>query len=305
MAEAATTPGGKRHLESWSSFELFYKCARRYWYEKVLKLPVPTGPDLITGSAYHAVLEAIGRCEVTRTGYMPGELAWQVLTRENPKGRSEQDQKSFKDQLVAVNVVWQDFLDELVENIARVQPMWDQARLFPLEISGQPMIERKFFDDVGGLTGVIDIVSKNTPLADAEGVVREWIPDQPCVLDFKTLSSQRRRTARDTEKSGQLALYCLQTGVRTAGFLEIPRNLDRPINVRTNTFSDDELRWWKEWFDDGVRALTTMRRIDDINLFPRCSRSNGLCSPRFCPFWDKCYPGAPAPAEEKEVDSPQ
>lgn len=260
---------------------------------------------LFVGQAYHAVLEKIARLTLAGQGYETHVLPAMLLFDE-PWRSGFAKYGLDRDQIV----------EEIGDNVERLVAMniWHPDRLFPLVQYDTPMIERKWYDDALGFQGVIDLVSANTPITSEQGAITGWKKGEPCVLDWKSLTSERRRTDRDCRLSGQLALYAIVSKIPNVGFIEVPRNLEREINFRVMEFPEHELKFWRVWFDNMRQHLLGLRKIADAvpdpammeaamkDFFPMCPRSNGLCQQRFCPAWDKCYPmetnGAPGTSAE-------
>jgi hypothetical protein len=251
---------------SHTAIDLFHQCARRYYWERVLKIREPDTEPLVVGSLYHKILERL-----TRNPAADVDEAVRVSIRDAAEA------------LVRLEIDIDDLDLEIRENLTKIDFNWIVAH----KVGQAPLVEAKFFNDDLNLCGVIDLVNQHTPVPDAKGVVQSWIKDEPCVLDFKVVNS-RRKSQRDADLSAQLAIYCLETKVKTAGFYEIPRNLERPHHVRLKTFTDQELGEWQRWLACqcvGIQAI----HPQGPEFFPMTKRSNPLCSQMWCPHWDRCY----------------
>jgi hypothetical protein len=270
-------PNDDRYF-SYSMLRLFQQCERRYYYERILKTPTPKTSFLVVGEVYHAALAELAAGSTLPIGNIVNEAL-----------------RKFEDPLKEVNVNPDNLAFEMRTNLHRVLTL-----IGPFALTALPMpagaekslsVEIKFLDRARGYVGVLDLLSKNTPVSNDKGQVVRWLPGTHCVIDWKILTGDRRRTQRSATLSAQLGLYALEAGVRHVGYVEIPRNSERPINVQVVEFSEPELRLWDAHLTKVRR--TALARGKDIENYALCSRENGLCSPLYCPFWDCCYGGKP------------
>jgi len=260
------TPWSGDKPSSFSGLDLFEGCERRFFYEKVEGHVSPEGAPLLVGSSYHEVLADLWR--------LPGTTLASLVAQQVEKDGAK---------LEAVGVDLEGLRNEMVENIARVQKLlFVPGGCVPLDLC----VEKRFDDPLLGYRGVIDVLSSVAPLVDGAGRVVGFTEEE-CVLDYKVVTSDRRRSERDARFSTQLALYCLVAGVTRACFVEIPRNIEKPVQVRTASFSVKELDNAKRYLIEG-RAAIKSRGVDML-AFKRAERSYPLCSVQWCPFWSKCY----------------
>lgn len=254
---------------SHSAIETYHNCPRRYYWERVLKIQTEDGIPLVVGSLYHAVLEKI--------------LKAPVRCSETEDEAIEEAIRDAAEHLVRLDIDIDDLDEEIRENLRKI----DFTYIHPVVVHNQPLVERWFTNEGLNYVGKIDLVNQHLPIVDDKGNIEGWTEDEPCVLDFKTVGS-RRKSQRDANLSAQLAGYCLETGVRTAGFYEIPRNLEKPHRVRVKTFTEEELRQWSKWRASQCAAITAIHPLGP-EFFPMCPRTNPLCSMMWCPHWDRCY----------------
>jgi len=253
---------------SHSAIDLFHQCARRYYWERVLKIKTEDGPHLIVGQLYHNVLE------------------------KHLKGSDLDDAvreciRNLAEDLTRLEIDIDDLDEEVRANVDRMEI--DPLALAPVQVGHAKLVESWFNEGKQGLVGKIDLINQNTPTVDDKGNILAWIQDAPCVLDFKVVNS-RRKSARDANLSAQLAIYAIETGCNTAGFFEIPRNLEKPQRVRIKTFTDAELAEWRMWITAQVAGITAIHS-QPATFFPLTKRDNPLCSQMWCPHWDRCYGG--------------
>ena len=162
-----------------------------------------------------------------------------------------------------------------------------------------------WFEDVAQLpiVGKIDMVSTQTPMFDGSGIPTHFV-EELCVIDHKTIGSPARMKGQfEAKKSLQLKIYCLATGARNACFLYyLPTGAVRGVSVK---FTEADLELAKLWLA-GTLAVIDSRwvaakelsgcgngapEVDGFNLLPFAladAPGSGLCSPKFCDFWDQC-----------------
>lgn len=163
-------------------------------------------------------------------------------------------------QIAAVGV---DF-NKLVEEVG-----WNLERLDRILGDMHPIaIEQRWSWGEQGYRGVTDVVEKDR------------------IIDWKILTGKRRRSARDVEFSPQFALYRLYHKVDKAMVVEVPRD-DREIRVHQVEFGEREPERWLSYLSTMREAI--LSRGENGTHFKRTKRSNPLCSPMWCPFWDQCY----------------
>lgn len=244
---------------SFSEVDLFNQCERRYFKEKVQKHPTEENAYLLVGKTYHEALSAHIQ-----------DLPWLGLTLE------------MEEKLAKAGVNVDSMVTEMRANLARLGPS--------LELLGPPVTapERYFRNRSIGYKGVVDSVFANTPTVSPEGIMTGVTPGR-CVIDWKVLSSNRRRSARDAALSPQLALYSIEENVECAGFVEIPRDLEKPIKCRVVRYTEQDKAHWREFLRSTREAMFSRGRKEAA--YKRCDRkANPLCSPLWCPFYGDCYP---------------
>lgn len=261
---------------SFSSLEDYAKCPRFYYLKRILKNWPPGTIDQLLGTMYHAAFAALG----LRPELNPEALAKEILSAHAPQIRA-----------LGHHPEW--YETEYIAVLTSIAPLFGPGKLEPFVHEGQPMIERKFYDEALGFNGVIDFVSKNTPLL-ANGHVTGWQPDVACVLDFKATGSlKRRKTQADTDSSDQLNLYLHKTGFEIAGFIDIFRGDPSDIRIRLTKPPPEEVAKWKTWFEDTRACMDLIAGQTEKRFFPMCHRSNKLCCPMWCHFYRHCYDGVP------------
>lgn len=263
-----------KRLVSFSDLDLFDLCERKFYFEKILKEPQKPSAILEVGQTYHAALAAFWTVDLPD----PLRLAAAAVVKHT-------------EALAPFGVNLPGLIDELKGNLERLM---DKV-LLPGKVT--PLyVERRFDNHRLGFKGIIDILSHATPIVDEKGHVTGSSPE-PCVLDYKSLTSDRRRSQRDCEMSPQLALYALEAGVSAAGFVEIPRNLEKEIKTRIVHYSPEDLANWLLYLQGQRRTL--FKRGKKKENFRMCSRKNPLCNPMWCAHFLKCYACAPMPEQEE------
>lgn len=250
-----------------TALSLFEQCERKFYYAKVAKLPEPPSLHLCVGSLYHAVIEHWAREE----GISGSDIE---LLIARAKGAPDWVDPGISDK---------DLYEELLAGVLKVgEGVIEKLPVAPGP-GGSPRVEEwgKRY------TCKIDYVSTHTPVVESGRLV-DTKPGL-CVLDWKTVGGRRRRTPADADNSAQLALYCIETGAHNAAFVEIPRD-GGPLNIVAAEFDDDTLRRWATFLDAQFAAMQS--RGPDEAQFRLAPRGHPLCSPRWCPFWDRCPGGA-------------
>lgn len=287
-----------------SAVELFEQCERRYLLERLLKAPRVDTMETVLGTFYHDVFANLNEMVFKGTVVQSRDIS-EVICRLFQKHRPSMQPFPVKEE---------ELYDECQANMERILPYLGVGRFHAIELMpGIPLIERKFFKNKLGFNGIVDLGSRNAPVVDDRGQIYGWDVNEPCIVDLKLLSGARRRSARDAVVSAQLALYALDTGVRRAAYLEVPRNLEREVQVRTVLYADEELERWRIWFaqifsalrlrqekfmemqgrttvmgPEGLTQEQAIRLLGDV--FPMTPRTNALCSSVWCPHFFTCYP---------------
>lgn len=254
-----------RRLVSFSALDLFEQCERRFFHERVEGRRAPPNHYLAVGHAYHTALAAIWGAE---GGYV---TLTQIAVDQH------------QEELVSAGINTAPLVTEIADRLAALAAAgwWVNARPRSPE-----WVERRFTNRRTGFEGVIDLLSARTPIT-ADGRLDGWA-DRPCVVDYKTITSDRRRSQRDVEQSDQLALYALEADVRDACIVEIPRDLSKPIKYRAVSYTDAALRNWRLFLES--RRRTIMQRGKVKERYAMTHPSNYLCTARWCPFFRECYP---------------
>ena len=247
-----------------SALSLFEQCERKFYYAKVAKLPEAPSLHLAVGILYHACIEQLAR------GVGADIHATIAALRRTPEwvdpGKTDNELGT---ELTAALIK----VADLMERLPVAYDGDDEAPL--IEQWGKRYACR------------IDYVSTHTPVV--EGCRLVDVKPGRCVLDWKTVGGKRRRTAADADNSAQLALYCIETGANNAAFVEIPRD-GGPLNIVAAEFDDDTLKRWASFLDAQFAAMQS--RGPDEAQFRLAARGHPLCSPRWCPYWDRCPGGA-------------
>lgn len=245
----------------------FDNCARQFFYRHVERHTQQPRVEMVVGSVWHAAIAA-----VLEDGSL-GNLEHRVNEAVSEhRGELEEFYESEK--------IDDGFWTEVYRGVTR---LWDEVLCF-IE---PEILEDRYFDEQWNFAGVVDCVSKCALTSNDKGAATGAVAEERQVLDWKIKTSlKRRRTDRDARVSAQLAAYALRHGVRRAAFVEIPRNPEAPILVRTTSYTDAELDHWRRWFDG---RLSTIRSLTHIDQYAMTSRDNPLCSALFCDFYGKCY----------------
>jgi len=271
-----------KRLVNFSSLDLFDLCERKYYYEKIEGVDEKDSPILLIGTAYHAAIADLV-CSA-----LPVDAADKVFMDE-----------AFRDSLARFKISEAELRAEMTVNLGRLlTDVIYAAVIVPEFRDGKHIIEHQYKNYKTGFYGTVDLVSLNTPVVDASGRVIGKTPS-PCVIDWKTLTSDRRRSQRDAVYSPQLASYARAMNVRNAAFVEIPRNLEKEIRVRVVNYTEVEMRNWASVLD-AQRAALISRRKTKVNFKPT-NRKNPLCSPIWCEHFCKCYELSPLTSTPEEV----
>lgn len=247
---------------SYTALRQFEFCERQFYYRRILGLPEPPSIALGVGILYHECLEHLCKEPVTR-----GQIATMLAKAK-------------------ATPIWADpgvtddvLIDEIAINLARVQ------REILQDGKGLQIKKSEFWGTT--YCAKIDVLAGNTPVVDSGRIV-EFV-DRPCVVDWKTKGGAKKRSQYATDLNPQLALYCLDVGVNDAAIIEIPRNPKEDLNVITTQFDQYELSRWGKFFDAQFDAMNS--RGTQEWEYKLAYRGHGLCSPRWCPYWDRCPGG--------------
>ena len=285
-------------LMSFSGVDQFSTCERRYYFERILRRRQPDTAITLVGRTYHEAIAAMLTTRVERTEEWVEFAAKEAIARNH-------------DLLTSLGVACGSLVHEMVSNLKRLRAeVLEPARIrtvadiVPFGRKRSWWIERKFKEWTVGYKGVVDLLSLRTPVLDEKGHVTGSTEGR-CVWDWKSVTSDRRRSQRDAETSAQLALYAIAANVRHACFVEIPRNLEKDVRVRLVRYTEADLRDWSQWLT-AMRDAVLSRGKAKARFRP-ADRKNPLCSPMWCPHHvTECYPSdsllTPA-AETATVDA--
>lgn len=244
---------------SFSALNTFMGCERRFWYERVdpARVRLPDNHYQALGTLYHQLLaELVLGGEFDFMGHVmrvAQEDGWPVPTP-----------------LLALK-------EEIAANLERVRrEILPWLRKPVVEV----MIREKY-------VGRLDLVVEETPVVE-DGRIVGLVPGR-CVLDFKIKFSSRRRSDRDVWNSPQLAQYCLMSGARAAGFIEVPRDVSAPLHVTLADFTEEELARWERYLDAQYAAVE--KRGKDPAAYRLAAAGDPLCSSTWCPWFQGCPGG--------------
>jgi hypothetical protein len=252
---------------SFSAYDQFANiCERRFYYKYKLRRPEPPSVPLSVGILYHEALSA---------------------ALQEPAAALDMDsfvERAKKTPMWAIDKPEIDLVQELQTNIDRVR-----RDVFP---HLKPRLIEAWATKANGCAGKytakLDVLSDTTPVVDKKGVI-SGSHSQPCVIDWKTVSAAPKRSGEVAGMSAQLALYCLETGVHNAAFVEIPRSPAVPIATWVTSFDDYALRRWARHLDAQFAAMDT--RGDNPEAYKLAAPGHSLCCPKWCPYWAECPGG--------------
>lgn len=271
----------KKYL-SFSGVDQFSNCERRYFFERILMRRQPDTAITLVGRTYHEAIAAMIHTRVPRTHEWTEFVVDEAVKRNH-------------DALTALGVACGSLRQEMVSNLARLKAeVLEPAGVITLDQVVQCgmkrawWVERAFEARDIGFKGVVDLLSTRAPVVDAGGTVTGGVAGR-CVWDWKSVTSDRRRSQRDATTSAQLATYAIGANVRRACFVEIPRNLAKDIRVRLVEYSEEELAHWASWLRSMHHAIMSRGKVK-ANFRPS-DRKNPLCSPDWCNHYlTECYP---------------
>lgn len=254
-------------------------CPKKFFFEKVLKLEQDDKITTLPGSVHH---DALSRLRGT-------------MDRGSLVSYAADAVDKYREQLTKYNFNIDQLYTEVLKRSQEIYDIWKQ---YGVSLLG---CEEEFDNVLDHFHGIID-VRADTILVPAEnGKSIEDVVRGTCVYDYKVVGSKRARSQRDTEKSAQLVLYAKAAGSTAAGFIEIPRDLGKPLKFRVARYTMEELAQWDRWFKDqaeyvltnwtlAYKLFMTGATIEEIAAYWfRADRSYFLCNPLHCSFWNECY----------------
>lgn len=165
----------------------------------------------------------------------------------------------------------------------------------------EPVTVEKFYKDMNGLpfNSRIDVVSRTLPLFDANNNFLGTAERHPCVVDWKTSFNPQRMfdKLKKLSRSMQLRSYCIITGEDTAGLIYMLPGA--PVRGGFRTYTKKDLHVAEVW-NNSIMDLWNARWRDawdspldeidgfDMSVFGMAAGEDPLCSPRWCPHWDRC-----------------
>jgi hypothetical protein len=163
------------------------------------------------------------------------------------------------------------------------------AALKPIEVE-QWIHELKFEGETLPWVGKIDLVSATTP--NMKGKTVEVL-GEPCIVDWKTINSSARILSPwQAQRSLQLRVYSLATGIPVAGFVYL-----LPSGQVTSVFSrftTEELKVTWTWLKANHAVLQARwAQLDDDHgnweeVFSLAPIDNPLCCKQWCPHFQRC-----------------
>lgn len=247
----------KQVKPSHSALEQFLFCERQFWFRRIAKIPEPPSHYLAIGNLYHECLATLleeGGVDVAVT------LA---VNKRSPNWTSPTPDKKL--------------IPEVVQNLTRVK-----EQIFPYiePLSVEEWSRRHFL-------AKLDVVSAVTPVVEGGRIV--GADRGPCIIDWKTVFSRKKRSSKDAAGSQQLALYAIEAECNDAAFVEIPRDVKWPLNVVVTHFTDAQLHAWKRYFEQQFAAMWS--RGPDPAAYRLAKKGESLCSSDWCRYWDRCKAG--------------
>jgi len=247
---------------SYTALRQFEFCERQFYFRRILGLPEPPSIALGVGILYHECL-----------ALMPhGAIAREQVEAELAKAKAA---PTWADPGITDEAL----VSEIWANLGRV------SREVLCEGKGLQIQKAEFWGTT--YCAKVDVLAGNTPVVDSGRIV-DFL-DEPCVLDWKTKGGSKKRSQYATDLNPQLALYCLDVGVNNGAIVEIPRNPNNDLNVIVTEFDQHELSRWRKFFDAQFDAMNS--RGTQEREYKLAYRGHGLCSPRFCTYWDRCPGG--------------
>lgn len=247
---------------SYTALRQFEFCERQFYFRRILGLPEAPSIHLSLGILYHEALEGLSQ----------GVIAKEALPPLLAKAKASP-------LWVDPGITDEALIDEIWTNLGRVS-----REVFK---NGHGLKVRKVETWGTRYCCKIDILAGNTPNLE-DGHIIDFI-DEPCVVDWKTKSGDKKRSQYATDLNPQLALYCIDLGVHNAAIIEIPRSPLQPLNTIVTRFDDYDLARWAKFFDAQFLAMNS-RGAEEAE-YKLAVRGHGLCSPRWCAYWDRCPGG--------------
>lgn len=247
---------------SYTALRQFENCERQFFYQRILGLPEAPSIHLSLGILYHECLDLMCRA---------GAVAKEQLLPLLEKAKASR--------------LWVDPGkpdEELIDEI------WTAMGKVNRGVFQKGLRVRK--SEVWGTTycAKIDVLADNTPVVE-DGRILEF-KDEPCIIDWKTKSSDKKRSQFSVDLNMQLALYCIDFGVKNGAIIEVPRHAADEINVILTSFDEYDLARWKRYLDAQFEVMSG--RGTGEQEYKLASRGFPLCSPRWCSYWDRCPGGA-------------
>jgi hypothetical protein len=258
---------------SFSAVNLYGQCQRKFYYERVLRLAPENNATQLPGLVTHKAIEEY---------FAPRAKGVPPLPNHTPTTVACTAVQQFLPDLVRCGINTDELIYEVTANLRKVESILQHTRVLKTE--------EKFA--WCGFIGYIDLQLADTPVMSKDGKeIKSWKPE-PCVIDAKVVSSSRSRSQRDADLSPQLALYGpLAMGYKNSGFMELPRDTEKPWKIRVATYEQREIDRWVQWFSGQAAAIEEQWEAahGDVNRWNRCERKNPLCCAAWCHYWDMCY----------------
>jgi RecB family exonuclease len=243
-------PGLIGHLSP-SSIATYLKCPRRFWYEKIAKVPFRGDAGLVAGLGFHDAAEYALTHKISQKKDPPLDAVLDAA-RDKTTLRGANEELSAKHS------------DHAVDKAVRLTRTW-ATDVLP---GAKPLfVEKTFSIEVGDVrvVGRIDMI-------DEAGETFDWKTKQKAPSDdmaFRAIQSEIYHMARDGAPINYVYL------------VDSPR---KGVTVQRQRIDHGATSAFSSFASETVRDVAGLIRA---GYFPR-RRDGWHCSSKWCPFYDDC-----------------
>lgn len=267
-----------------SQLNLYFSCARRYWYRYVQKKRGRTTSYMAQGGLVHSVAEKLTQAWIDSkfTKLPTHEMMNDLVSTEIAE-------------VVRKIAVW-----EKVHAVDSPAPMFEEEtrtlaavylddRLPTLRPRKVEMKITGLVNDVVPMVGYIDVIDRDLEQEKAFGIP-ESTEVQPTDIVRDTKVTAKKYHGIKVMNSLQLSTYALLTGTRKVGYDLVVRAGKR-VPARLFSCPEDtggvairtegELKWAADVIQDTARSIIA-------GNFPRCDPESWACNPSYCDHFAEC-----------------
>lgn len=266
-----------------SQVEMYLRCAKQYEFRYVKDVKSPPGVAMTLGTGAHHAVEKTHHHLVDHQVPAPTEAvldafsdSFESAAEALPEGVwKTEDKGSIKDMGAKLVTIYNTKFAPLVRPAVAKDGTRGIEKRFSVDIAGIPVI------------GFIDLIDTNdlNIVSEVERKLLEKNGGQvplelrTCISDFKT----KAKSASESETMGsmQLTLYAYVEGLPMVRYDQLLKQKVPKFKRVYGSRTPQDFAWMKEVYTSVANAISA-------GVFPPCSPTEWVCSPKWCGMWGRC-----------------